>query len=751
VRLIVLKNHVPINEVLVETPDISERYEIYVGRSEDCHVILEDPLISRHHFVLKNIEDKWSCEKLTQLGVVSINGNSASQIEVCEGDEIRCGPYTVIVNGLPRKEVQSAQTSAAVAPVMIQQPSIVDSIVEEIESKSDADDLEETEISADSSLASSEDLLSEEALITEDSNEAAQEEFENQVLAEEEDFGAELTESVVEGDFPSEESDFSGENASEVALTDEGFGVEESNDDFGESTRVFKAFVNYQLVLFGDHAPYDRYQIDKEEIFIGRDPKKCQIVLDDPEVSTVHAVIRKNNIDIIIEDLNSSNGTILNGERINKSQLSTGDEFVIGSTSFTLETKSDLLDAESDRLMPVEHGQEIEVEEIEEEIVHMDESGETDFSSEAAPEKSLIKRIWKDPVKRKKAIYITTVLVLAYVFLSDPEAPPVPKQQPATTATVVESSATKDDQPKAQLSRELEEKRNMAYELGVSFFDQTKYFEALKEFQTVMEIDPNYKKVDTYLEQTKIGLKRLEEIEVQKRAEEERIKTKKIIEELVAKAREAVKERQVTVAENYFAQVAEKDPENIEIQQLKMELEAWQKEEERKAMEKATKEAARKAMVDALSPGKTFYLKKEWYKSILKLEEFLRRKGSDEDLVKEASTMLSDAKNQLASDLGPLVGKARSLKEGQDLRSAYEAYLNVLKVEPTHSEALNEIDDIRFQLDTRSKKIYREAIIAESLSLFNDAREKFQEVQQISPTDSEYYRKASEKLKNYLE
>jgi len=75
----------------------------------------------------------------------------------------------------------------------------------------------------------------------------------------------------------------------------------------------------------------------------------------------------------------------------------------------------------------------------------------------------------------------------------------------------------------------------------------------------------------------------------------------------------------------------------------------------------------------------------------------------------------------------------------------------VLKLEPTNSEALNEVDDIKTQLDSRSKKIYREAIISESLSLFNDAKEKFQEVQQISPTDSEYYRKATDKLKNYLE
>jgi pSer/pThr/pTyr-binding forkhead associated (FHA) protein len=728
-RLIVLKNHVPINEVLVDTPDLNERYEVYVGRSEDCHVLIEDPLISRHHFVLKNENGKWYCEKLSQLGSVSINGSSAAKMEIQDGDEIKCGAYSLLVTDIPIMIKAPSQPVYQQAPAPIQyeevrtQPAPVDAIAqidEMVEESAPLEELDDTQM-----LNSEGEVLSPEENV--------------------EDLG--VSDLSFSDDAPVEDelvpSESFGDN--EVSSYDSGDGgSEESND---ESTRFFKAFVNYQLVLFGDLAPYDRYQIDSAEIFIGRDPKKCQIILDDPEVSTVHAVLRKNAIDITLEDLNSSNGTILNGERINKAHLSTGDEFVIGSTSFSLETRSDLLDAESDRLMPVESGQMIETEEIEEEIVDVGE-GDVDFNSEAPPEKSFIKRIWKDPVKRKKAIYALVGIVGLWVMLSPTEEP-----APATKAPVakVDPSKDKNAKPKIQLSKEMEQKRNMSYELGVSFFEQNKYFEALKEFQTVMEIDPEYKKVTTYFDQTKSGLKRLEELEAQKRAEEERLKTKKEIEELLVKAREATREKQVTVAESYFSQIAEKDPENIEVQQLKMELEAWQKEQERIALEKATKEAARKAMVDAINPSKTYYLKKEWYKAILKLEEFLRRKGTDEDLVKEGSDMLADSKNQLAADLGPLIGKARSLKEGQDLRSAYEAYLDILKIEPTNSEALNEVDDIRSSLDTRSKRIYREAIIAESLSLFNDAKEKFQEVQQISPTDSEYYKKANDKLKNYLE
>jgi tetratricopeptide (TPR) repeat protein len=305
--------------------------------------------------------------------------------------------------------------------------------------------------------------------------------------------------------------------------------------------------------------------------------------------------------------------------------------------------------------------------------------------------------------------------------------------------------------PKLNLSKELEQKRNTEYELGVAAFELADFNKAEGHFVTVNSIDPDYKNLPTYLKQTKEAIKQLADLDKQRREEEERIKLKKVIDELMTKARDAVKERQVQVAENYFSQITEKDPENMEVQQLKLELEAWQKEEERKALELAAKEAARKRMVDALSPGKTLYLKKEWYKSIVKLEDFLRKQGMDEDLVKEASDMMSDAKNELASELGPVIGKARSLKEGQDLKAAYESFQEVLKLEPTNAEALNEVDEIKSLLDGRSKRIYREAIIAESLSLFNDAKEKFQEVQQISPSDSDYYKKASEKLKNYLE
>ncbi|MBN1439220.1 MAG: FHA domain-containing protein [Anaerolineales bacterium] len=60
------------------------------------------------------------------------------------------------------------------------------------------------------------------------------------------------------------------------------------------------------------------YSLWEEETFLGRDPLKCTIVVPQhyTRVSRVHAVIRREADEIILEDLDSHNGTYLDGRRI---------------------------------------------------------------------------------------------------------------------------------------------------------------------------------------------------------------------------------------------------------------------------------------------------------------------------------------------------------------------------------------------------------------------------------------------------
>ena len=68
---------------------------------------------------------------------------------------------------------------------------------------------------------------------------------------------------------------------------------------------------------------------------IGREG--CDITLGDPDVSRRHAEIQISNGDILISDLGSTNGTFVNGERIDQPRsLRDGDEVRIGAVVWRL-------------------------------------------------------------------------------------------------------------------------------------------------------------------------------------------------------------------------------------------------------------------------------------------------------------------------------------------------------------------------------------------------------------------------------
>ena len=76
-------------------------------------------------------------------------------------------------------------------------------------------------------------------------------------------------------------------------------------------------------------------KIDHDEIIIGRDSGN-DIQIDNEAVSREHARIIRGPNYYLIEDLNSSNGTFVNGKMINKKFLKEEDEILIGVHSLQI-------------------------------------------------------------------------------------------------------------------------------------------------------------------------------------------------------------------------------------------------------------------------------------------------------------------------------------------------------------------------------------------------------------------------------
>lgn len=122
-----------------------------------------------------------------------------------------------------------------------------------------------------------------------------------------------------------------------------------SKEDWRDSTNIFQGQLPLNLVKSQEHGRKTRYvleiiqgpdsgrtfPLEGNEVHMGRQAQ-CEIVLRDLEISRRHLKVSQSGDDWIVDDLGSTNGTWLNGQRIAKQRISPGDRVEIGETVFVL-------------------------------------------------------------------------------------------------------------------------------------------------------------------------------------------------------------------------------------------------------------------------------------------------------------------------------------------------------------------------------------------------------------------------------
>jgi pSer/pThr/pTyr-binding forkhead associated (FHA) protein len=84
-----------------------------------------------------------------------------------------------------------------------------------------------------------------------------------------------------------------------------------------------------KMIVSIDGVVIKEVQLTKDRTTLGRRPYN-DIVIDNLAVSGEHAVMQMSGTDVFLEDLNSTNGTYVNGKAIKKQQLQNGDTVEIG-------------------------------------------------------------------------------------------------------------------------------------------------------------------------------------------------------------------------------------------------------------------------------------------------------------------------------------------------------------------------------------------------------------------------------------
>jgi pSer/pThr/pTyr-binding forkhead associated (FHA) protein len=85
-----------------------------------------------------------------------------------------------------------------------------------------------------------------------------------------------------------------------------------------------------RLVLNREGVDLVTHELTRDIIMIGRAPLN-QIVIEDPTVSAQHAVLLRTGGSYSLKDLNSTNGTQINGDFVTDAELKDGDTIRFGS------------------------------------------------------------------------------------------------------------------------------------------------------------------------------------------------------------------------------------------------------------------------------------------------------------------------------------------------------------------------------------------------------------------------------------
>lgn len=102
-------------------------------------------------------------------------------------------------------------------------------------------------------------------------------------------------------------------------------------EDLGEYLRIYEP----RLVVVDGSVAGTQYPLERERLIIGRGPD-VDLAFEDAEMSRQHLALEFRSGAFRLRDLDSTNGTLLNGSRVHSGELTHGDRFDIGSLGFQI-------------------------------------------------------------------------------------------------------------------------------------------------------------------------------------------------------------------------------------------------------------------------------------------------------------------------------------------------------------------------------------------------------------------------------
>ena len=120
---------------------------------------------------------------------------------------------------------------------------------------------------------------------------------------------------------------------------------DDDNENYDGNTMLLSDYFNNKKnktmkLLYKGNEGFPDIEVSQFPWIIGSMEKNCNTVLKSKLVSHIHACITRDNGEYYVEDLNSTNGTYINGERLimnSRRELNNHDEITLAAVSYVVE------------------------------------------------------------------------------------------------------------------------------------------------------------------------------------------------------------------------------------------------------------------------------------------------------------------------------------------------------------------------------------------------------------------------------
>lgn len=534
-------------------------------------------------------------------------------------------------------------------------------------------------------------------------------------------------------------------------------------------TKVISTGVNALFRFEPGSANLTEFLMQKDLAIFGRG-SNCDVVLTEKKASRKHCEIRRQGLSFFLKDLNSSNGTEVNGSSIKEVELVPGDVIQVGESKFQFSIENKEYFNQQDQFMPVPSH--MEVPDATAGQYPMSAPGSIPgFAGESSPEagitgidsgssepepQSLVGKVRKrylalNTRQRYIAIGVAFIFITSFLsmLLGDPnEEPKRVKPKPKVVNGQVVRTID-------QLSPAQQKFVKQNYVDLIAANEKKDYQRMLESCQKILTYVDEYKDTKDYERQAK---KKLDEIEEARRRDELKAKQDKIRAEVqaledkgkivFARALEDPKAR--PELEGIIQEIYSRDPNNRVAGDWKVKIKEKDEEDKREAELARQKEELKQRAESAYADVEKIFKEDKFLIAIAEADKLDAIGYSEKEYTDRVEALKNRIRDKLTSILSPKLRDAAAQRvEGGDLVKAKELYLEVLKIDSTNREAQNGLDAIRETLHVRAKRYYAEAILAESVSDLAEAKEKYEKCLKFAPEEDIYKRRCKNKLSRF--